>query len=64
MPPTTGGVTVTFACDDVRGALTRLRATGVRCDEVEEIPGMVILGSFYDPEGNRLRLAESPQPVA
>jgi predicted enzyme related to lactoylglutathione lyase len=64
MPPTNGGATATFACDDVRGAIARLRAKGVRCDEVEEIPGMVILGSFYDPEGNRLQLAESPQPVA
>jgi predicted enzyme related to lactoylglutathione lyase len=64
MPPTNGGATATFACDDVRGAIARLRAKGVRCDEVDEIPGMVILGSFYDPEGNRLQLAESPQPVA
>ncbi len=64
MPPTNGGATATFACDDVRGAIARLRAKGVRCDEVDEIPGMVILGSFYDPEGNRLQLAQSPQPVA
>lgn len=62
MPPTKGGGTATLACDDARGAIQRLRAKGVRCDEVEEIPGMVILGTFYDPEGNQLQLAQSLTP--
>ncbi len=59
MPPTNGGGTVTFGCEDARAMIAKLRAKGVRCDEVEEIPGMVILGTFYDPEGNRLQVAQS-----
>jgi hypothetical protein len=40
-----------------------LKAKGVQCDEVEKIPGMVVLGTFYDPDGNRLQLAQSFAPV-
>ncbi len=56
-PPALGGATATFTCDDVRGALARLEAQGVRCDPVDETPS-VILGSFYDPDGNRLQFAQ------
>ncbi len=59
MPPPKGGATATIGCDDVRAAIAQLRAKGVRCDEVQEIPGMVILGTFYDPEGNQLQMAQS-----
>jgi len=59
MPPALGGATATLTCDDVRGAFDRLRAKGVRCDEIEEYPGSVILGAFYDPDGNRLQLAQT-----
>lgn len=57
-PPALGGATATFTCDDVRGAMARLQAKGVRCDPVDETPS-VILGSFYDPDGNRLQLAQT-----
>lgn len=59
MPPTNGGATVTFGCDDVRSMVTKLRAKGIKCGEPDEIPGMVILATFYDPEGNRLQIAQS-----
>jgi predicted enzyme related to lactoylglutathione lyase len=59
MPPTLGGATATLTCDDVRGSIERLRAKGVRCEDVEEISGMVILAGFLDPDGNRLQLAQS-----
>ncbi len=59
MPSTSGGGHVTLTCDDVKGTLERLRAKGVRCDEVQEIPGMVILGDFYDPDGNLIQLAQT-----
>lgn len=62
MPPTKGGGHATLTCDDVRGALAHLRAKGVRCDDVQEIPGMVILADFYDPDGNLLQLAQSLMP--
>jgi len=58
-PPALGGATATFACADVRGAFARLQAKGVKCDPIDEIPGQVILGSFYDPDGNRLQLAQT-----
>ena len=59
MPPTNGGATVTFGCDDTRAMVAKLRAKGIKCDEPDEIPGMVILATFYDPEGNRLQIAQS-----
>jgi hypothetical protein len=34
----------------------------VRCDDVQEMPGMVILGNIYDPDGNFLQLAQSLMP--
>jgi len=57
--PVNGGAVAVLTCPDVRATIERLRTKGVRCDEVEEIPGMVILGTFYDPDGNRLQLAQS-----
>lgn len=62
MPSTTGGGHATLTCDDVRGAIAHLRAKGVRCDDVQEMPGMVILGNIYDPDGNFLQLAQSLMP--
>jgi len=59
MPPTHGGATVTFGCDDTRAMVAKLRAKGVKCDEPDEIPGMVILATFYDPEGNRLQISQT-----
>ena len=59
MPPTNGGATVTLGCDDTRAMVAKLRAKGVKCDDPDEIPGMVILATFYDPEGNRLQIAQS-----
>jgi catechol 2,3-dioxygenase-like lactoylglutathione lyase family enzyme len=56
--PVNGGVAV-LTCPDVRAGIARLREKGVRCDEVQEIPNMVILGTFYDPDGNKLQLAQS-----
>ena len=58
--PTGGGATVIFGSQSVRATVERLRAKGVRCDDAVEIPGMVIYASFYDPDGNRLQIAESP----
>lgn len=59
-PPAIGGATATFTCDDVRGAIARLQAKGVHCDPVDVTPS-VILGAFYDPDGNRLQLAQIPK---
>jgi predicted enzyme related to lactoylglutathione lyase len=53
------GTTVVFTVDDARDATRLLRAKGVRCDDPIEIPGVVIYGTFYDPEGNRLQMASN-----
>jgi predicted enzyme related to lactoylglutathione lyase len=61
MPVPGGGVVAIFSSEEAREAIESLRALGVRCDEVIEIPGMVIYGTFYDPEGNRLQVAQAPK---
>ncbi len=58
-PTNSGNATIVFGVDDARGVIEKLRAQGVRCEEVMEIPGMVIYGTFYDPEGNRLQVAQA-----
>ncbi|MBI5032576.1 MAG: VOC family protein [Chloroflexi bacterium] len=60
-PTNSGNATVVFGVDDARAVMDKLRAKGVRCEEVVEIPGMVIYGTFYDPDGNRLQVAQSPR---
>ncbi len=57
--PVTGGGTAVFTCPDVRAAVERLTAKGVRCDQPVEVPGVVIYANFYDPDGNSLQLAQS-----
>jgi predicted enzyme related to lactoylglutathione lyase len=59
LPAVTGGGIATLTCADVRAFIAKLVAKGVRCDKIEEMPGMVILGMFYDPDGNRLQVAQS-----
>jgi predicted enzyme related to lactoylglutathione lyase len=61
VPPREGGATVIFGVDDARKTVQELRKRGVKCEDAVEIPGMVIYATFYDPEGNRLQIAQSPQ---
>lgn len=50
-----GGATLTFGVADLDAAKAALDAAGVRQDgPVQEIPGMVRLLTFYDPDGNAL----------
>ncbi len=63
MPTGGGGAAAVFSSLNARQAVEHLRAQGVRCDDAVEIPGMVIFANFYDPDGNRLQLAETPQPT-
>ncbi len=58
-----GGATVVFTCPNVRDAVARLRAKGVRCDDPVEVPGAVVYADFYDPDGNRLHIAQSIMPA-
>ncbi|NYT41150.1 VOC family protein [Sphingomonas sp. R-74633] len=55
--PQGGGATLTFGVADLDAAKAVLDAAGVRQDgPVQEIPAMVRLLTFYDPDGNALML--------
>lgn len=57
-----GGQTLTFSVTDIAAARAELEATGVQFDgETQEIPGMVKLATFMDPDGNRFMLAQTLQ---
>ncbi|HLF25220.1 MAG TPA: VOC family protein [Anaerolineae bacterium] len=62
IPPRAGGATAVLAVEDAFKAVAELRQRGVRCEDVEVIPGMTTYATFYDPEGNRLQLA-GPAPA-
>ncbi len=56
-PEPKGGATLTFGVEDVERARARLEERGVRFDgETMEIPDMVRLATFFDPDGNTLML--------
>jgi catechol 2,3-dioxygenase-like lactoylglutathione lyase family enzyme len=55
--PEEGG-TATVDVDDIRAEAERLRAEGVAVGTVLELHGEVRLLDVYDPDGNRLQLAE------
>lgn len=52
-----GGATLTFGVTDIEAAKAVLDTAGVRQDgPIQDIPGMVRLLTFYDPDGNALML--------
>lgn len=52
-----GGATLTFGVMDIEAAKAVLDSAGVRQDgPIQDIPGMVRLLTFYDPDGNALML--------
>jgi len=55
--PEEGG-TATVDVDDVRAEAERLRAAGVEVGTVVELHGELRLLDVYDPDGNRVQLAE------
>jgi|TARA_Y100000310_G_scaffold344084_1_gene455028 catechol 2,3-dioxygenase-like lactoylglutathione lyase family enzyme len=55
-----GGTTPVFGVKDIAVAKADLEGKDVRFDgDVIEIPGLVKLATFYDPDGNTYMLAES-----
>ena len=55
-----GGTTPVFGVKDIGAARAELESKGVRFDgETVEIPGMVKLATFFDPDGNSYMFAES-----
>ncbi|MEX0782459.1 MAG: VOC family protein [Dehalococcoidia bacterium] len=60
--PGPGGATLTFGVHDIEISRGLLEAKGVRFDgETREIPGMVKLATFFDPDGNTFMLAQGLQ---
>ena len=48
----------TIDVGDVKAEAERLRDAGVKVGTVVEIPGTIRLLDVFDPDGNRLQLAE------
>ena len=66
-PEGRGGTTPVFGVDSVDEARAEIEAKGVTFDgDTVEIPGMVKLATFFDPDGNTYMLAEdlSEAPLA
>jgi catechol-2,3-dioxygenase len=62
IPHTDAAPTATFYVADAFKTTEELRARGVRCEDVQVVPGTVALGRFYDPEGNIFGIAgQAPQ---
>lgn len=55
-----GGTTPVFGVDDIDAARVELEAKGVKFEgDTVELPGMVKLATFFDPDGNSYMLAQS-----
>jgi len=55
VPGGKGGATLTFGVTDIEAAKAALDAAGIRQDgPIQDIPGMVRLLTFYDPDDNAL----------
>ncbi len=51
------GVVGIFYVNDASKTVEELRARGVKCDDVQVVPGTVAFSNFYDPEGNVIGIA-------
>jgi predicted enzyme related to lactoylglutathione lyase len=57
-----GGATNVWSVTDIEAAKAHIDARGVRQDgEIQTIPGLVRLLTFYDPDGNAMMFAQSLQ---
>jgi catechol 2,3-dioxygenase-like lactoylglutathione lyase family enzyme len=57
-----GGATLTFGVTDLEAAKANLDAKGVRQDgDIIEIPGLVRLLTFFDPDDNALMFYQVPE---
>jgi catechol 2,3-dioxygenase-like lactoylglutathione lyase family enzyme len=56
---TPGSVTPTFGVIDIDAAIAYLRERDVKVEDWHEIPEMVRLSTFYDPDGTSLMLAQT-----
>ena len=55
-----GGTTPVFGVQDIEAARAELEGKGVRFEgDIVELPGLVKLATFMDPDGNAYMLAQS-----
>jgi catechol 2,3-dioxygenase-like lactoylglutathione lyase family enzyme len=60
-----GGATLTFGVKDMDAAKAAILAKGVRLDgDVRDVPDMVRLLTFFDPDDNSLMFYQNLQPAA
>lgn len=60
--PQVGGPVPTFGVHDIAAARAKLEAHRVRFDgPTQTIPGLVMLATFFDPDGNALMLFQDLQ---
>ena len=57
-----GNITPTFGVRDIDAAIAHLRGHGVTVEDWHEVPGMVRLSTFHDPDGTPWMLAQMLQP--
>ena len=60
-PDESGGVAAVDV-EDVKAAAERLRAAGIEVGVVLELHGQIRLVDVFDPDGNRIQLAQSLTP--
>jgi catechol 2,3-dioxygenase-like lactoylglutathione lyase family enzyme len=59
-PEVVGGATLVFGVADIDAARAELEAASVRFDgPTIELPGMVKLATFFDPDGHKFMLSQS-----
>ena len=57
-----GGATLTFGVTDIEAAQAELEDKAIRTDgPIQEIPGLVRLLTFYDPDDNAMMFYEVPK---
>jgi CreA protein len=54
-----GNITPTFGVRDIDAAIAHLRSKDVKVEDWHEIPEMVRLSTFYDPDGTPWMLAQT-----
>ena len=54
LPGSEGPICV-LSVENVQQVDQALRARGVKCGDIVDIPGVVKYGTFFDPEGNRFQ---------
>lgn len=58
--PNVKGVTLTWGVNDIEASRKKLEQSAVKFDgPTQEIPDLVKLATFYDPDGNNYMLSES-----